>query len=35
MLRVTDVSHAYGDEPVFRDLSIDVEAGEVVGIIGP
>ncbi|QKG93119.1 phosphate ABC transporter ATP-binding protein [Halorubrum salinarum] len=35
MLRATGVSHAYGDEPVFRDLSIDVEAGEVVGVIGP
>ncbi|RLM63241.1 phosphate ABC transporter ATP-binding protein [Halorubrum sp. Atlit-8R] len=35
MLRATGVSHAYGDEPVFRDLSIDVDAGEVVAVIGP
>ncbi|KOX98087.1 MULTISPECIES: phosphate ABC transporter ATP-binding protein [Halorubrum] len=35
MLRANDVSHAYGDEPVFRDLTIDVDAGEVVAVIGP
>ncbi|SFR30828.1 amino acid ABC transporter ATP-binding protein [Halorubrum sodomense] len=35
MLRATDVSRSYGDETVFRDLSLDVDAGEVVGIIGP
>ncbi|TKX54639.1 phosphate ABC transporter ATP-binding protein [Halorubrum sp. SP3] len=35
MLRATDVSQSYGDETVFRDLSLDVDAGEVVGIIGP
>ena len=35
MLRARNVSHAYGDEPVFRDLSFDVDAGEVVAVIGP
>ncbi|WP_394353597.1 amino acid ABC transporter ATP-binding protein [Halorubrum sp. PV6] len=35
VIRVNDVSHAYGDEPVFRDLSIDIDAGEVVAVIGP
>lgn len=35
MLRATDVSQSYGGEHVFRDLSIDIEAGEVVAIIGP
>ena len=35
MLRATGVSKAYGDERVFQELSIDVDAGEVVAVIGP
>ena len=35
MLRATGVSRSYGDETVFRDLSIEVDAGEVVAVIGP
>lgn len=35
MLRATAVSQSYGDEHVFRDLSIDIGTGEVVAIIGP
>jgi tungstate transport system ATP-binding protein len=35
MLRLRSVSQSYGDEPVFRDLSLDVDAGEVVAVIGP
>jgi tungstate transport system ATP-binding protein len=35
MLRATDVSQAYGGEEVFRNLSIDIDTGEVVAIIGP
>jgi tungstate transport system ATP-binding protein len=35
MLSVTNVSHSYGDETVFRDLSLDVDAGETVAVIGP
>ncbi|USZ66909.1 phosphate ABC transporter ATP-binding protein [Halorussus salilacus] len=35
MLRATGVSQSYGTEPVFRDLSIEVDAGEVVAVIGP
>ena len=35
MLRANDVSRSYGDETVFGDLSIDVDAGEVVAVIGP
>jgi tungstate transport system ATP-binding protein len=34
-LRATGVSHSYGGEPVFRDLSLGVDSGEVVGVIGP
>ncbi|MFT4885790.1 MAG: tungstate transport system ATP-binding protein [Natronomonas sp.] len=35
MLRATDVSQTYGDDTVFRDLSIDIEPGEVLAVIGP
>src|SRR6056297_3063634 len=35
MLRTDAVSQSYSDEEVFRDLSIDVTAGEVLAIIGP
>ena len=35
MLRATAVSRSYGEEPVFEDLSIDVEPGETVAVIGP
>ncbi|ELZ45815.1 ABC transporter [Halorubrum californiense DSM 19288] len=35
MLRATNVSRSYGDETVFRDLTVDVDAGEVVAVIGP
>ncbi|OYR78687.1 phosphate ABC transporter ATP-binding protein [Halorubrum sp. C191] len=35
MLRATGVSRSHGDERVFRDLTIDVDAGEVVAVIGP
>jgi tungstate transport system ATP-binding protein len=35
MLRLRGVSRSYADETVFRDLSIDVDPGEVVAVIGP
>jgi len=35
MLRATDASKSYGDDCVFRDLSIDIDTGEVVAVIGP
>jgi tungstate transport system ATP-binding protein len=35
MLRAAAVSQSYGNDEVFRDLSIDINAGEVVAIIGP
>ena len=35
MLRATDVSVSYDDGQVFRDLSVGVDRGEVVSIIGP
>jgi len=35
MLRAVGVSQSFGGERVFGDLSIDVDTGEVVAIIGP
>ena len=35
MIRLVDVSHAYGDETVIDDVSLSVEPGEVLAIIGP
>ena len=35
MIRLEDVSHAYGEEPVVDDVSLSVEPGEVTAIIGP
>ncbi len=35
MLRATDLSQSYGDDPVLRGLSLDVAPGEVVAVIGP
>lgn len=35
MLRATDVAHSYEEESVFNDVSIDVETGEILGVIGP
>jgi tungstate transport system ATP-binding protein len=35
MIRLSNVSHSFGDETVLSDLSLSVEPGEVVGIIGP
>ncbi|AUV81962.1 phosphate ABC transporter ATP-binding protein [Salinigranum rubrum] len=35
MIRLSDVSLTFGDEPVLRDVSLSVEPGEVVAVIGP
>ena len=35
MIRLSGVSHAYGDDPVVADVSLSVAAGEVLAIIGP
>ncbi|MFC5134428.1 MULTISPECIES: amino acid ABC transporter ATP-binding protein [Haloferacaceae] len=35
MLRASNVTRSFGDERVFEDLSIDVETGEVLAVIGP
>ncbi len=33
-VRISRVSFSYGREPVLRDVSLDVEAGEMVAIVG-
>jgi tungstate transport system ATP-binding protein len=35
MMRLSEVSHAYEDDPVVHGVSLSVEPGELVGIIGP
>jgi tungstate transport system ATP-binding protein len=35
MLRATGVSQSFGGERVFDDLSVAVDSGEVLGVIGP
>jgi len=35
MLRAIDLAQSYGDELVFRELSLEVDTGEVVAVIGP
>jgi tungstate transport system ATP-binding protein len=35
MVRLSNVTHAFGDEPVLSDISLSVDPGEVVAIIGP
>jgi tungstate transport system ATP-binding protein len=35
MVRLSNVGHAFGDETVVEDLSLSIEPGEVVAIIGP
>jgi len=34
-IRISNVSFSYGREPVLRDVSLAVSAGEVVAIVGP
>ena len=35
MVRLSNVTHAFGDETVIEDLSLAIDPGEVVAIIGP
>ena len=35
VVRVEDVSFAYGDQPAVRDVSLTIEAGDFLGLIGP
>ena len=35
MIRLSGVSHAYGDDPAVADVSLSVDPGEVLAVIGP
>jgi tungstate transport system ATP-binding protein len=35
MIRLSNISHSYDDERILGDVSLSIEPGEVVGIIGP
>src|SRR4030042_6498863 len=35
VIEVRDISKKYGDKQVWRDVSLKVDAGEVVALIGP
>jgi ABC-type branched-subunit amino acid transport system ATPase component len=35
MIRVVNLTQHYGVRPVLRDISLKVEAGELVAVIGP
>ncbi|WP_144902839.1 amino acid ABC transporter ATP-binding protein [Halobellus captivus] len=35
MIRLSNVTHSYGQETTFEELSLSIERGEVVAIIGP
>jgi ATP-binding cassette subfamily F protein 3 len=35
ILKLRDLSAGYGDRVLFKDLTLDVERGEVIGIAGP
>ncbi|WP_311171713.1 phosphate ABC transporter ATP-binding protein [Halobellus ordinarius] len=35
MIRLSNITHGYGDETVIEDLSLSVDPGEVLAIIGP
>ena len=35
LLEVRELTAAYGDQPVLRDVSVQLQRGEVLGVIGP
>jgi ABC-type cobalamin/Fe3+-siderophores transport system ATPase subunit len=35
MIRVVDVTHHYGVRPIFKNISFEVQTGEVVVVVGP
>ena len=35
LLEIKDLHVSYGDAPALWDVSLDVDAGEIVSIIGP
>ena len=35
LLRVDNIRKAFGDQPVLRDVSLEVDKGDVIAILGP
>lgn len=35
MVEIKNVSKNYGNRQIFKDLSLDIEKGEFVSIVGP
>jgi len=35
VIRLQNIEFAYGDRPLFRDVSLEISGGEFVGLIGP
>jgi ABC-type Mn2+/Zn2+ transport system ATPase subunit len=35
LLRLSHVSHSYGERPVLLDVDLDIGAGDMLGIVGP
>ncbi|OOZ38699.1 ATP-binding cassette domain-containing protein, partial [Solemya elarraichensis gill symbiont] len=35
MIEIDNVSFSFGEIPVLRDVSLNVEAGEFIGLVGP
>ena len=35
IISVTNLRKTYGDHVVLRDVSLEIEAGEIVGLVGP
>jgi iron complex transport system ATP-binding protein len=35
LIQVDEVSHRYGEKPVLRNVSLDIQAGQILGLIGP
>ena len=35
VIKLEDVSYAYDEQQILKDINLEVEAGQVVAILGP